>query len=135
MHRTYEAQGHLDADLLAVLPHRGKVQWRIRVDIGAMSRLGVAGYPCPVGILETFRNQCFDAQFQGLGGRVSEHLRGRRVPEDYALGSCISDDHRVLDPLEEPAEAQIFWTQLFARHNVGPRSRMCPDKTHPTAAR
>jgi hypothetical protein len=57
-----------------------------------------------VGVLERFGNQLFDAHFQGLGGRVAEYLRGRRVPEDYALSLCVSDDHTVSDPVEEPAE-------------------------------
>ena len=123
------AQGHLDADLLTVLPHRGKVEGRIRVDVGTVARLGVAGYARPVRGLEGFGNQRFDAQVQGLGGRVAEHLRGRRIPKDYALGFRVGHYHSVPDPLEEPAEAQILRTQPLTHHYIGPRSRKCPDET------
>ena len=74
VHRADGAQGQLDPDLLAFLRHRGKVQRRVRVDVAALARPGIAGYPRPVGILERLGNQLFDAHRQGLGGRVTEHL-------------------------------------------------------------
>src|SRR5215216_1289266 len=64
--QPYGAQGQLYADLLAILPHSGKVQKRLRVDVGSVTRLSVAGNPRPVGCLQWFRNQRFDAQFEGL---------------------------------------------------------------------
>src|SRR5829696_3093821 len=66
IHRAYGAQRQLDVDLLAVLPHRGKVQRRVGVDVAAVARRGIAGYPRPVGGLERFGNQLFHAQFEGL---------------------------------------------------------------------
>src|SRR5215212_577597 len=46
--QPYGAQGQLYADLLAILPHSGKVQKRLRVDVGSVTRLGVASYALPM---------------------------------------------------------------------------------------
>jgi hypothetical protein len=58
--------------------------------------------------LKMRRYQRLDAHLERLGERVTEYLRGSPVPQDYLLARSIRDYHRVPDPLEEPADSQIF---------------------------
>src|SRR5215210_595033 len=86
----------------------------MRVDVGSMTRLGVAGHARPMLGLERIGNQHLDAELECLGERVPEHLRGRLIPEYYPLGLRIRDDDRVPDSLEEAAEPQVFRSHAFS---------------------
>jgi len=69
-----------------------------------MARLGVAGDPRPMLVLEVLGNQSFDAQSERLRGRLYEDVGGRLIPEDYSLGFGVRHDNRVPDSLKESAD-------------------------------
>src|SRR5215210_5686861 len=86
----------------------------MRVDVGSMACLGVAGHAHPMLGLEGIGNQHLDAELECLGERVPEHLRGRLIPEYYLLGLRIRNDDRVPNCLEEPSEPQVFRSHVFS---------------------
>jgi len=58
-------------------------------------------------------DEYLDAELERFRERVSEHIPGNRVPQDYLLGLRISDDNRGQGLLEEPADAQVFWSHVI----------------------
>jgi hypothetical protein len=72
---------------------------------------------------EVLGNERLDAQIERLGERVTEYVRGRRIPEDYLLGLRIRDNDRIPDPLEELADPQVFRSHVLRPASYSRRSR------------